>query len=75
MIQPTQCDPFESLGVPEALQSSLKRHRENLAQLVRSLHSAGLNHQQVEASVCVMVDSYKEELLRAIRVMVEVQHA
>jgi hypothetical protein len=53
----------------------LQRHRENLGQLVRSLHSAGLNDQQIEASVSLIVESYKEELLRAIKALVEVQHA
>ena len=75
MNQSTQSDPFESLDVPEALQDSLQRHRENLGQLVRSLHSAGLNDQQIEASVSLIVESYKEELLRAIKALVEVQHA
>lgn len=68
-------DPFAGLDVPEALQDSLKRHRENLAQLVRNLHSAGLDNQQIEASVSVIVESYKEELLRAIKALVEAQHA
>ena len=75
MNQSTQCDPFEGLEVPEALQSSLQRHRANLVQLVKSLYSAGLNDEQIEASVSVIVESYKEELLRAIKALVEVQHA
>ena len=75
MNQSTEGDPFDGLEVPEALQSSLQRHRENLVQLVRCLHSAGLDDQQIEASVSVIVESYKEELLRAIKALVEVQHA
>lgn len=75
MNRSTQSDPFEGLEVPAALQNSLQRHRENLGQLVRSLHSVGLNDQQIEASVSVIVESYKEELLRAIKTLVEVHHA
>jgi hypothetical protein len=63
-------DPFDDLEVPEALQASMKRHRENLAQLVRNLHSAGVGEEQIETSVSVLVDSYRQELLRAIRLMV-----
>jgi hypothetical protein len=69
-----QDDPFADLEIPEVLQQSLARHRENLARLVVSLQSAGLNDQQIETSVSVMVESYKEELLRAIRALVEVHH-
>ncbi len=62
-------DPFEGLQVPEALYASLERHRENLVQLVRNLKSAGIGEAQIEASVSVIVASYREELLRAIKSM------
>ena len=65
-----QKDPFADLEIPEPLQESLQRHRENLAQLVVNLHSVGVHEEQIEASVSVIVDSYKEELLRAIKAMV-----
>ncbi len=71
----TQSDPFEGSDIPDALQFSLQRHRENLARLVRSLQSAGLHEQQIEASVSVIIESYKEELIRAIEALVEVQRA
>lgn len=65
-----QIDPFAELDVPEALQESLARHRENLARFVASLRSAGLNEAQIEVSVSVMVDSYKQELIRTIKGLV-----
>lgn len=63
-------DPFAGIEIPEQLQESLQRHRENLARLVASLQSVGVSEAQIEASISVIVDSYKEELLRAIKVMV-----
>jgi hypothetical protein len=62
-------DPFGDLEIPEALQSSLDRHRENLARLIVSLQSAGIGEEQIETSVSVVVASYKEELTRAIKMM------
>jgi hypothetical protein len=63
-------DPFSDLFVPEPLQFSLNRHRENLARLVMSLQSVGMTEAQIETSVAVVVSSYKDELLRAIKAMV-----
>ena len=62
-------DPFSGLQVPDALHASLQRHRENLAQLVRNLQSAGVGATQIEASINVIVASYRDELIRAIRSM------
>jgi hypothetical protein len=62
-------DPFAGLDVPEALHASLERHRQNLARLILSLQSAGVSEEQIENSVSVVVASYKEELLRAIKTM------
>ncbi len=66
----TQRDPFADIQIPEPLQESLQRHRENLATLVTNLQSVGVHESQIEASVSVIVDSYKQELLRAIKAMV-----
>ncbi|SNT33280.1 hypothetical protein SAMN05421770_107248 [Granulicella rosea] len=60
-------DPFTGLEIPDALHASLHRHRENLARLVRSLQSAGVSEEQIETSVTVVVESYRDELLRAIK--------
>lgn len=70
MSTATQSDPFADLHIPEQLQQSLQRHRENLATLVANLQSVGVHESQIEASVSVIVDSYKQELLRAIKAMV-----
>lgn len=66
----TERDPFADIKIPEPLQESLQRHRENLAMLVTNLQSVGVHESQIEASVSVIVDSYKQELLRAIKAMV-----
>lgn len=70
MTTAPEIDPFAELEVPEALQESLARHRDNLARLVASLRSAGLGEAQIELSVSVMVDSYKQELIRTIKELV-----
>ncbi len=63
-------DPFADLEVPQALQSSLERHRTNLFRLIRDLQSAGVSEEQIESSVTVIVASYRDELVRAIKTMV-----
>jgi hypothetical protein len=62
-------DPYGDLAIPPALEDSLRRHRENLTQLVTSLRSVGLSETQIEDSVSVLVTSYKEELLRTMKAM------
>lgn len=64
-------DPFADLPVPEALQDSLRRHREHLMRLIVSLQSAGVSEAQIEASVSTIVASYKAELMEAIKSMVK----
>lgn len=63
-------DAFADLEIPEPLQESMARHRENLFRLVSNMQSAGMSEDQIEASVSVIVASYKEELLRAIKQLV-----
>jgi hypothetical protein len=65
----SSADPFADMEVPEALQASLQRHRENLARLIRDLQSAGISEEQIETSVSVIVASYRDELLRAVKSM------
>jgi hypothetical protein len=65
-----QQDNFGDVDVPPELQESLQRHRDNLIRLITSLRSAGISDEQIETSVNVIVSSYKEELLLAIKTMV-----
>ena len=64
-------DPFAGIDIPRPLQASLRRHREHLARLIANLQSVGLDEASIEASVTVIVESYKTELLGAIRSMME----
>lgn len=68
IVDPTN-DPFSDLEIPAELEESLQRHRQNLHRLVTSLRSAGVDETQIEQSVSVIVDSYKEELIRAMKRM------
>lgn len=64
-------DLFEDLEIPQELEASLQRHRQHLGQLVSTLKMAGVGEEQIEHSVSVIVASYKEELLEAIKMMRE----
>lgn len=62
-------DPFEGVEIPPALEASFQRHRQHLADLVVSLRQAGVSEEQIEASVSGIVESYKVELIHAIKAM------
>ncbi len=66
----TEQDPFAEMEIPESLQESLQRHRKHLATLIMNLQSVGISETQIEASISVIVDSYKQELFRAIKMLV-----
>jgi hypothetical protein len=55
------------VAIPPVLQASVKRHEANLARLLQSFRSAGMGEAEIEAAVTVVIDSYKHELLQAIR--------
>lgn len=57
------------MEIPAELEASLQRHRKHLADLVASLRQAGVSEEQIELSVNVIVESYKGELLNAIKAM------
>ena len=59
------------LDIPPDLEESLRRHREHLVQLVISLRSAGVDEAQIEESVSILIDSYKDELIRTMKRMVQ----
>jgi len=48
---------------------SVARHQENLLRLMESLRAAGMEEAQIEAAVTTLIDSYKQELLEAIRAL------
>ncbi len=62
-------DPLGKLDIPPELEPSLERHRQNLARLVMSLRSAGVDDTQIEESVTVAVASYRDELVHAMKRM------
>lgn len=57
----------DGIDIPPALQESVQRHKANLAQLARNLQSAGFNREQIEASINVLIESYRAELILAAR--------
>lgn len=65
----TPHDPFEGLEIPQELEASFHRHRQHVADLVGSLRQAGISEEQIEVSVNVIVESYRSELLNAIKAM------
>uniref|UniRef100_A0A7V5CTI8 Uncharacterized protein n=1 Tax=Acidobacterium capsulatum TaxID=33075 RepID=A0A7V5CTI8_9BACT len=60
-------DSFGEIEIPQELEDSIRRHREHLARLIASLRSAGVGEAQIEASISVIVASYKEELMRTMK--------
>ena len=64
-----EADPYAGFEIPAALVPSLDRHRENLTRFIVSLQALGFDERQIESSVSVIVASYKEELISAIRAM------
>lgn len=69
-LEPTPTNAT-SLEIPDALLESVQRHQANLAALVNSLRAAGVDEAVVEASVRGLVDSYADELTRAVRQMLK----
>lgn len=65
---PTNAAPLE---IPAALLESVHRHQAHLAALVSSLRAAGVDEATVEASIRGLVDSYADELTRAVREMIK----
>ncbi len=63
---PTNAAPLE---IPDDLLESVRRHQTNLATLVASLRAAGIDEAVVDASIRSLVDSYADELTRAVQQM------
>lgn len=66
-VSAAESDPFSDLDVPPELDESLQRHRRHIMDLMLTLRSAGLAQEQIEASVSIMIASYKQELLDTIK--------
>lgn len=64
----TSGDP-SAMQIPPELQASVARHQENLLRLMESLRAAGMEEAQIEAALTTLIDSYKHELLEAIRAL------
>ncbi len=62
---PHPCEP----AIPSILRASVERHQANLARLLQSLRAAGMDEAQIESAVAIVIDSYKIELLQAIRAL------
>jgi hypothetical protein len=61
----------EETTIPLALQESVLRHQKHLAALVESLRAAGVGEDMIDASVDQLLDSYRNELTAAVRVLVK----
>jgi hypothetical protein len=64
-------DPFADMEIPPELEASLQRHREHLSRLVHTMRQAGISQEQIEDSVSVIIASYKDELIHAMKSLVE----
>ena len=62
--------PEGTVEIPPELRVSVQRHEQHLAQLVGTLRAAGMDAALIDASVRKLVDSYREELMAAIRALV-----
>jgi hypothetical protein len=51
------------------LLASIERHQQHLITLINSYRQAGVYERQIDAALCGLMESYKEELLVAIRAM------
>ncbi len=60
-------DPFSGLDLPVELEASLQRHREDLKRLVAALRAVGVSEARIEESVSVMMASYRDELILAMK--------
>jgi hypothetical protein len=68
---PTAAEPLE---IPAELLASVHRHQAHLGALVTSMRAAGIEGDAIEASVRTLVDSYADELTKAIRSMMQGEH-
>jgi hypothetical protein len=58
---------YLDLKLPPRLRDAVRRHHEHLAQLVRTLRSAGLDESAIRGNVDALVDHYRAELVSAVQ--------
>lgn len=58
------------IPVPPQFLPSIARHQKNLATLVHSLRGAGLDDAMIEANVRQLVETYRDELMTAVRALI-----
>jgi len=58
---------YLDLKLPPRLRDAVRRHHDNLAQLVRTLRSAGLDESAIRGNVDALVDRYRSELVSAVQ--------
>ena len=57
---------IDQMQLPQDLQNRIEKHKENLSNLATSLLAGGQDIEQVRTTVTLVLDSFKEELLRTL---------
>ena len=60
-------DEFEGIDLPPSLRDLAKRHQRNVADLVGRLRDVGLDEATIEAAVDQLVESYRSQLVVAVK--------
>lgn len=61
--------------MPDELRGVAKRHQQHIGELVSKLESLGINDETIERSVDQLIQSYRAELLEAIKALKVRDHA
>lgn len=57
---------IERSALPQELQDRIEKHKENLSDLAASLLAVGHDADQIQITISKVLDSFKEELSRAL---------
>lgn len=60
---------FGDLELPPELRDLVRRHEQNVADLVNRLHAVGLDEPAIEAAVDQIMASYRTQLMEAIKAL------
>ena len=66
---------LEEFDVPPILQNRIDQHQQHLTSLASALLAGGQNSDDVRQTIEDVLDSFKEELIKTIRSLIEGQHA